>query len=317
VTQPAPRRYDLSCTVDPYRDGWTVADFLAHRFRYHPPEIWAERLAAGAVRVRGEPADASTVVRKGDTVEYTIYHAEPPVDFSYSVLHEDEVLLAVAKSGNLPVHAGGKFIRNTLIARLREERGEELRLVHRLDRETSGVVLLARTREAARALEEQLRERRVEKVYRAVLRGSLAAALRVDGPIARREPAEPPYFRVVAEGGKPAATAFEPLATGTSPAGEPVTLVAARPEGGRTNQIRVHAAHAGHPVLGDKIYGVPPELARRFVAEGEFPELLAAAGAHRHLLHCAALTFRHPSSGAALRLEAPLPPDFAAAGIAS
>jgi len=307
---PEPQRYELSCSVDPYRDGWALAEFLSHRFRYHPPELWRERLADGAVRVNGEVAGADTVVRKGDRIEYTIWHAEPAVDFRHEVLHEDGALLAVSKSGNLPVHAGGKFIRNTLIAHLRARYGDELRPAHRLDRETSGVVLLAKTREAARALEVQFRERRVGKEYVAVLRGRLEADLLVEGAIARREPAEPPYFRVVEAGGKPAATRFRPLEAGVAAGGDPVTLVAAEPEGGRTNQIRVHAAHAGHPILGDKIYGVPPDLARRFVAEGEWPGLLVAAGAARHLLHCAVLTVEHPDTGAPLRIEAPPPADL-------
>ncbi|MCA9750601.1 MAG: RluA family pseudouridine synthase, partial [Gemmatimonadetes bacterium] len=284
----------------------------AHRFRYHPPEQWRERLAAGVVRVNDTVADAETTVRKGDVVRYTIWHAEPAVDFRYEVLLDDPAVIAVAKSGNLPVHAGGKFLSHTLIARLREDLAEpELRLVHRLDRETSGVVLLARTTEAARALEVQFRERTVTKGYVAVVRGTLERELTVDGPIARREPAEPPYFRVVAEGGKPARTTFVPRESGEVMSG-PVTRVEVRPDGGRTNQIRVHAAHAGHPLLGDKIYGVEPALARRFVAEGEFPDLLAAAGAPRHLLHCRSLSFTHPTTGTRLRCEAPVPPDLLA-----
>jgi RluA family pseudouridine synthase len=305
-----PERYELSCVVDPYRDGWTLAEFLSHRFRYHPPDLWRERLAEGAVRVNGEIAGAEAAVRKGDRIEYTIWHAEPAVDFRHEVLHEDAELLAVSKSGNLPVHAGGKFIRNTLIAHLRPRYGDELRPVHRLDRETSGVVLLAKTREAARALEVQFRERRVGKEYVAVLRGRVEQELVVDGAIARREPAEPPYFRVVEVGGKPAVTRFRPIETAGPPGAAGATLVTAEPEGGRTNQIRVHAAHAGHPILGDKIYGVPPELARRFVAEGEWAGLLEAAGAARHLLHCAALTVEHPADGSRLRLEAAAPPDL-------
>ena len=125
--RPVPRRYDLACTVDAYRDGWTLARFLAHRFRYHPPDLWRERIAAGVVRIGGRVAAPDDPVRKGDRVEYTIVHAEPPVDFSFDVLHEDEHLLAVSKSGNLPVHAGGKFIRHTLIAKLREPAEPEAR----------------------------------------------------------------------------------------------------------------------------------------------------------------------------------------------
>ena len=98
-TDPVPRRYDLSCEVDAYRHGWTLARFLAHRFRYHPPDLWKERIEHGAVRINGRVAAPADLVAKGDRIEYTILHAEPSVDFRFEILHEDEHLLAVAKSG--------------------------------------------------------------------------------------------------------------------------------------------------------------------------------------------------------------------------
>jgi RluA family pseudouridine synthase len=301
------RRYDLGCTVDAYRDGWELSRFLAHRFRYHPPEIWTERIVEGSVRINGRVAAPDDPVTKGDRVEYTLLHAEPPVDFAFEVLHEDEQLLAVAKSGNLPVHAGGKFIRHTLIATLRQRWGAELRLAHRLDRETSGVVVLAKSKGVAHDLEVEFRERRVDKEYLAILRGEIAEDFSVDAPIARGRAVVPSYRRVVVEGGQRAVTRFEVLAARAG-----LSLVRVRPESGRTNQIRVHAAHSGHPVLGDKIYGVPEEIAAEFVAQGETERVLAAAGASRHLLHCRSLAFRHPGEGRRLTIEAPIPADFAA-----
>jgi RluA family pseudouridine synthase len=316
-----PRRYDLSCEVDPYRSGWSLQEFLAHRFRYHPWEVWAQRIEAGDVRVNDRVAAADTVVAAGDRVVYSVLHTEPPVDFNHVVLYEDEHVLAVSKSGNLPVHAGGKFIRNTLIAHLRERWGNELRPAHRLDRETSGVVLLAKSREAARALEREFHARRVAKKYLAVLRGRMQDEVLVDAPIARAAEPGPPYRRIVdPDHGKPARTRFRPLrvedadlpVAGVAPAalGGELSFVAVSPESGRTNQIRVHAAHVGHPVLGDKIYGVSPALAREFVASGENERVLAAAGAARHLLHCSSLQVAHPADGSPLRLTASLPPDF-------
>ncbi|NNE43519.1 MAG: RluA family pseudouridine synthase [Gemmatimonadetes bacterium] len=316
---PSPAKtYHLSCTVDPYRDGWLLARFLSERFRYHPPHLWDERLAAGVVRVNGTVAAGDTPVRKGDTVQYEIVHAEPEVDFRYDVLHEDADVLAVGKSGNLPVHAGGKFIENTLIARLRDDFGTtDLTLAHRLDRETSGVVLLARNRAAARGLQMQFEERGVEKQYVAVVRGILEDTV-VDAPIARREPAAPPYFRVVdSDRGRASVTAFRHLAHGESRAPDsddlPLSLVEARPESGRTNQIRVHAAHLGHPILGDKIYGIPEALAREFVDAGPTEAIDRAAGAPRHLLHCLRLRLIHPATGAPLEVSAPLPEDLRSA----
>jgi RluA family pseudouridine synthase len=306
------RSYRLACRVDPYRNGWTLEEFLAHRFRYHPVAIWRERLASGAVEVNGRVAAGEQRVQRDDEIAYTFLHTEPDVDFSYEVLHEDEALLVVSKSGNLPVHAGGKFIRNTLIAMLRERWGNELRLAHRLDRETSGIVLLAKSSEVARRLEIEFREGRVEKRYAAVLRGTTPDSFTVDGAIARSVPAAPPYFRVVDdERGKASVTRFVRVALGRHEiTGEALSLVEVEPRSGRTNQIRVHAAHAGHPILGDKVYGVSPEIAAEFVRTGNAAEVVRVAGAPRHLLHCTSLALRHPWEGAEIGWSAPPAPDF-------
>ena len=306
------RHYTLSCLVDAYRSGWTLRAFLGHRFRYHPPAIWEERIEAGAVRVNGARANGDTIVAGGDRVAYSLVHAEPAVDFRLTVLHEDEDCLAVSKSGNLPVHAGGRYIRNTLIAHLRESHGDELRLAHRLDRETSGIVLLAKTRAAAVHFEREFHSGRVVKKYFAVLRGELAPEVAVDAPIGRApfEDPDPPRWRVLEPpAGKPSRTLFRRLAISHA-APHTYTLALALPESGRTNQIRIHAAHAGHPIVGDKIHAVPLELVRAYFRDGETPELLAAAGAPRHLLHAAELSIAHPRDGRALELSAPLPADF-------
>ncbi|MFN8178156.1 MAG: pseudouridine synthase [bacterium] len=334
------RRYVLSCTVDAYRDGWLLAEFLGHRFRYHPSDVWAVRLAEGAVSVNGDVAAADREVRRGDRIEYVLWHEEPEVDFAYAVLLEDEHVLAVAKSGNLPVHAGGRYIRHTLIAELRATRGSALRLTHRLDRETSGVVLLAKSREAARAIEREFHERRVRKEYLALVHGRPPDELVVDAPIARGlSPGGTPLRVVDLERGKSALTRFFRLATRDLPAaaveegggrlGE-VSLVLARPESGRTNQIRVHALHAGHPILGDKLYGpgvhgsapgvrvgpgfpqsAPGVRVGRGASDTAPQDVLAASP--RHLLHGLRLVLRHPSGQGLLDLTAPPPGDFAGA----
>jgi RluA family pseudouridine synthase len=312
VTTTQDRIYTLSCTVDPYRSGWSLREFLAHRFRYHPPAIWEERIDAGAVRVNGTRAGGDTIVAAGDRISYSLVHAEPAVDFRFTVLHEDGDCLAVSKSGNLPVHAGGRYIENTLIAHLRGTYGNELRLAHRLDRETSGIVLLAKSREAAVHFEREFHSGRVKKKYLAVLRGILPREVAVDAPIGRLpfEDPDPPRWRVLPPpAGKPSRTLFRPLATGHA-SEIPCTLALAIPESGRTNQIRIHAAHAGHPILGDKVHGVPGEVVRAYFREGETPELLAQAGAPRHLLHAAELSIAHPRTGLLLELSAPLPADF-------
>lgn len=327
-----PELTTLSCIVDPYRSGWFLLDFLTHKFRYLPHHLWEERLLAGRVRVNGERVRPFHRVAAGDRISYTIEIAEPEVDLRYEVVHEDEDCLAVCKSGNLPVHAGGRYIRNTLIAHLRSLRTPEeaaaLVLAHRLDRETSGIVLLAKHRGAAAHFEREFRAGRVSKSYLAILRGTVFFDLVVDAPIGRAPETDPdpPRWRILPEpAGRPSVTRFEPLppnfarvasgVAGTVPsAGDaaPVaaTLVRAIPESGRTHQIRLHAAHVGHPILGDKIHGLPTALVREYFESGETAALVSAAGAPRQMLHAERLEISSPS-GKTLQLFAPLPPDFA------
>lgn len=319
-----PRRLTLSCAVDNYRAGWSVVAFLAHRFPYHTEASWTERVRDGRVRVNGRRVSPEHVVRRDDRVDYTIEHAEPPVDWRYDVLHDDGDMLVVSKSGNIPVHACGVYITHTLIARLKRDFGEPLNLCHRLDRETSGVVVLARSRELNRAMATAFAEGRVAKRYLAVVTGYVERdAFTVDAPIGRVDvrSAYPEAYRrgkardlatylpkrVVDPAGKPARTRFEVIRRGADD-----TVVRAIPEQGRTNQIRVHLWHVGHPIVGDKIYMLRGDEREALLREGLTPEVRRALRAPRQMLHCARLEFEHPLTGRACAFEAPLPDDMRA-----
>jgi 23S rRNA pseudouridine1911/1915/1917 synthase len=305
----APRVVRLSTRVDPFHDGWRLLDYLTHRFRYLDAATWAERLSAGAVAVNGAVGAPGSPVRRGDLVEYEVRVVEPPVDFSYEVLHDDEDLLAVAKSGNIPCHAGGSYFTHTLIARLREDLGEGLDLAHRLDRETSGVVLLTRNRRAAREVAGAFARREVAKEYAAVVHGAPAAdSFEVDAPVAPVGPGHPVARRVVdAARGRPARTLFRVLERL-----DRFTVVEARPLSGRTNQVRVHLEHAGHPVVGDKIYGMPDALLDEARRDPSSRRVAAHLMLPRHALHALRLTLLHPRTRRLLSLEARLQDDMRA-----
>lgn len=312
----------LTCHVDSYRSGWTIVAFLAHRFPYHTAEGWTKRVEDEWVRVNGRTVTVLEPVQKNDAIEYTIWHTEPPVDDRYQVLFEDEHYLAVSKSGNIPVHACGIYIVNTLIGRLRADYGPKVNLAHRLDRETSGVVMLAKHRVANRLLAGMFERGDVEKRYLAVVYGRVAEReLVIDAPIAKVDaryqyPVEYEYGktndratylpkRIVAEGGKPARTRVEVVGSD-----ERFTTLRVTPEQGRTNQIRVHLAHAGHPIVGDKIYGLSGELRDEVLRDGLTPRVREALVLDRHALHCESLRFVHPLTGASLYITAPLPADI-------
>jgi len=317
------KQITLTCHVDAYRGGWTIVEFLAHRFKYHTAEGWEDRVRRRWVRVNGAEVEPGHVVSKDDAVAYTIWHAEPPVDDRYDVLHEDGDLLAVSKSGNIPVHACGVFITHTLIARLREDFGPDINLCHRLDRETSGVVVLAKNKEANRALAGKFARGEVEKRYVAVVHGAVAEDdFTIDAPIGKVDvrfqyPVEYEWGKendlatylpkrvVDVENGKPARTRCEVVRS----AGD-FTVLRVTPEQGRTNQIRVHLAHAGHPIVGDKIYALTGEVRDEMLRDGLTDRVCAALVLERHALHCGWLRFAHPRTGETMEVEAPVPADM-------
>ena len=313
----------LTCKVDSYRSGWTVVEFLAHRFKYHTATGWEKRVRDRQVRVNTAVVEPDHVVSKDDAVQYTIWHAEPDVDYAYDVLYEDDSILAVSKSGNIPVHACGVFITHTLIAKLREDYGPKINLAHRLDRETSGVVLLCKDRRSNSDMARAFREGAVDKSYLAVVYGRVPKdTFEIDAPIGRMDqryqyPDEYawgkehglatylPKRRVDPEFGKPARTTAD-----VRKRLDEYTVLKVVPVSGRTNQIRVHLSHAGFPIVGDKIYALQGELRDECLREGLTPRVKTALVLDRHALHCEKLEFKHPQTGAALSITAPPPPDL-------
>ncbi|MBL8974174.1 MAG: RluA family pseudouridine synthase, partial [Myxococcales bacterium] len=214
----------------------------------------------------------------------------------------------------------------TLTALMRERlgSGHGWEMAHRLDRETSGVLIFGRHGGSATALKRAFFARAVEKRYWALVTGCIEGHVRIDMPLG---PARDSAIRIkmgpreVEDGGLTAVTEVVPLARGTF-RGAPITLVECRPETGRQHQIRVHLTQIGHPLLGDKLYGLPEAKFLAIVereAEGQalpparaLAELEAELGLARHALHAASLAFPHPADGRPVRFTAPWPADLAA-----
>lgn len=245
---------------------------------------------------------------------------ETPVPVDVPVLYEDEHLLAVDKPANLPVHPTARYHRNTLIKVLAAERPELafLSLGHRLDRETSGVMLVSKTRACDRALKKQLEAREdVEKEYVALTwgvpdRGDGARTFRYERAMMldARNSLRVKMCISDAPGALAASTWFTVEAVRPGECGRTYARVRCRLETGRQHQIRVHLASLGTPVVGDKLYG-PDERAFARAADGELTEADARMlEMPRHALHAARLALPHPITGAPLDLEAPLPEDM-------
>jgi 23S rRNA pseudouridine1911/1915/1917 synthase len=261
-----------------------------------------------------EPAEA---IRPGALYALEIPAAIPALpkaqDIPLTILHEDADLIVLDKPAGLVVHPAPGNQDGTLVNALLAHAGDDLPgiggekrpgIVHRLDKDTSGVMVAAKTELALRRLSESFAERDLERHYLALCWG-LPEAMEgeINAPIGRH-PADRKRMAVV-ERGKPAITHYKVLRSwGTSCA-----LISCRLQTGRTHQIRVHMAHIGHPLVGDPVYLRRTPAAARTLAAPVRDALLAFP---RQALHAASLGFRHPISGQALHFERPPPEDMAA-----
>lgn len=302
----------LGSLVPPNAHGRSLIEYLCARFPYHDRARWLSEIAAGTVHVGGLCAVADRVLRRGERVSYLRPDPEPWVDDRIATLYEDACVLAVDKPAHLPMHADGPFRRSTLVHLLQSRRDEpSLGPCHRLDRETSGVVLFARDDAARKDLQQQFEAGTVAKSYVAVVRGLVAADFVVDAPIGHAIASAVTLRRAcgpACRDGKPARTSFQVVRRGAAN-----TLLRALPATGRTHQIRAHLEHAGHPIVGDKLYGRRDEDYLAFIADAKRTGDARSwrdGGPQRHLLHAEALTFRHPSEAEDRTITAPLPDLF-------
>ncbi|HVY40405.1 MAG TPA: RluA family pseudouridine synthase [Polyangia bacterium] len=255
----------------------------------------------------GRTVRPASAVRAGETIHLRRpAPVEPPVPRDFGILYQDESVLVIDKPAGLPMHTTAKFWRNTLTAVLRERYpGEQMEVAHRIDRETSGVLLIARGRGVASFLTRAFARRAVDKTYLALVKGHPPDQGRIERPLKLLDTRSHVMMGVAADG-LPAVTTYQVLRRFADHA-----LCAAHPETGRQHQIRVHFQSIGHPIVGDKLYGAGEELFMRSCDQGVTPELLALFdGLPRHALHAHRLTFPHPVSRAPVTVESPLPPDL-------
>lgn len=266
-------------------------------------------IAGGQVRVGEGPRKASALLRGGEQITLTLPPLEPsdltPEPIPLDVLYEDADLLVINKPAGLVMHpAGGRrtgTVVNALLHHCPDLRGiggvERPGLVHRLDKDTSGCLVVAKTAAAHEELSRQFSARQVRKTYLALVRGSLRERSgRITVPIGRQL-RHRKKMGVRTARGREAATAFRVLRDLPG-----ATLLEVTPETGRTHQIRVHLAHLGHPVVGDALYGGRREQRAREGGGGPV--------APRQLLHAWRIAFTHPRTGAGVAVEAPPPADL-------
>jgi 23S rRNA pseudouridine1911/1915/1917 synthase len=288
-----------------------LVDRLASLSRAHVQQLISE----GKVLVNGRARKASFQVHEGDQIDFLGELARPPLraiaePIPLEVIYEDDDLAVINKAAGMMVHAGAggtddRRNRGTLVNALLHRFGElsglggELRpgIVHRLDRATSGLMVVAKNDLAHRRLAEEFRLRQVKKTYQTLVHGWLEPDQgTVEAPISR-DLVRRSRMTTRRRGGRQAVTHYEVEERLESDYGK-FTLVWLRIATGRTHQIRVHMASLGHPVVGDHLYGAPREIRTPSGASLSLP---------RNFLHASELELRHPTSGAALKFRSPLP----------
>lgn len=286
--------------------GISLVAYLAGRFTYLGVEQWQELVENGRIWLNGRSATTTSLVHGGDLITCDLPEfPEPEVNLAYDIVYEDEWLLGINKPAGLRVHSQGKFVTTNLIYHLRHRRQPpypEALLVNRLDANTSGVVLAARSPAVKQALDTQFAAGSVEKLYHALVLGSPKPPSGViDLPLGPAPGSDLAHRQGVVPGGKTAVTLYKTVAVYQGG----FSLLELRPKTGRTHQLRAHLAALGYPIVGDALYSLDDEAYRRWLAN---PQPLH--GLSRQALHCSQTSFTHPVAGQLCTIAAPLPEDI-------
>jgi 23S rRNA pseudouridine1911/1915/1917 synthase len=300
---------EICFKVGPHHANWRLDRFVSARIprlsRGRVQQMLRAQSTLGAQTLR-----PSMKVREGQMVRLLRPAPdEPEVPLHYQVVYEDEVMLGICKPAGLPVHATARFHRNTLTALLRRQYAgvEPPRLVHRIDRETSGMLLLAHDPQAEARLKGDLARRRVHKSYMAIVFGDPGIEGVIDGPIGPDLDSGIRVKQAVVASGLTARTRFRRI----DRRGD-FSLVEASPETGRQHQIRVHLSSIGCPIVGDKLYGTDPTCLLEYLETGWTQSLNDRLLLPRHALHAWRISFRHPTTQADTCLECELAADLQA-----
>jgi len=289
-----------SLSVEPDQKGARLDALLAEQVPDVSRSRWKTLIQDGLVTVNGVGCKPNQKLKPGDRIDWAVPDEAPaeaqPENIPLDILYEDDAVLVLNKPAGLVVHPAAGNASGTLVNALMFHDPvfaslDRAGIVHRLDKDTSGVMVVAKTEDAMGELKRQFKARETEKAYLALVWGSPPPSGRIETLIGRH-PVHRKKMAVLKQDGREAVSNYETLERFAE-----VALVRVKIETGRTHQIRVHMAHLGHPIVGDAVYG----RARRHTLPVQ-PE--------RQMLHAARLVFAHPESGKRLSFETALPEDM-------
>ncbi|MCQ2379830.1 MAG: RluA family pseudouridine synthase [Victivallaceae bacterium] len=289
--------------------GMPLAGFLAMRFPYRGIDEWREAIGNGLITVNGAATEPDRALQINDIVEYHPDDIEePPAELSYRILYEDDTVMAVEKPGNLCVHPAGPFFKHTLWHLLVSDFGKDIHFVNRLDRETSGLLIVAKTRQAAAKLGKQ----HMDRVYLATVHGAFPGRVEAAGflfkdlesPIRKKR-----RFAFFVPNGSVDIESARTIFSRESESGG-FSLVRAELDTGRMHQIRATLLALGHPVVGDKLYGFDESLYFRMKNDELTDEDRQNLLLPRQALHSHFIGFVHPVSGERVEVTSPVPKEM-------
>lgn len=287
----------------------TLLDYLSKRFTYLSKDEWLLRIGESRVKINDIISDENYIVESDDILSYDMPDfKEPDADLNYSIVYEDDWILAINKPGNLLVHHKGRSFKSNLIYQLRyvhEPKFEQADIINRLDRETSGLVLVSKNKDALKKFTALFSERAITKEYLAIVNGKMAVEKGfVDKPIGKDSDSKiRSKHKVDGLKSKDAYTEFEVVKMY-----DKYSLVKLFPKTGRTHQLRVHMKYLGNPIVGDKFYSVDEDTFYKYCKKNEEHEKVF--GMKRQALHCCGLKFEHPFTGENISIEISMSEDM-------